>query len=166
MYPGGWTLFASRKNSFDNTDRQLITIDPETGVGSLVMDLDKRFTALARGPGGLLWATRMDNDVWTINVETGEQTLIGSNPYRRLEALEYAFGDYDPKIEVPGVPSAWTDDGILFSFSDTDDALLILNPEDGAAIEYQCSFNTIDCEGMVFVTKRTDIFGQVTAGFD
>ncbi len=58
-----------------------------------------------------------------------------------------------PAIDIPGVDSSWTQDGVLFSFSDASDALLVVNPGTGQAVEYVSSFKTIDCEGLRSATR-------------
>ena len=141
----------------------LIVIDPASGVGTLVMPVGLKFEGLARGADGTLYAAE-NRRLWTIDPVAGTVSLIGEHAYQNVEALEYAFGDYDPQIEVPGVPDQWTADGVLFGFSDT--SLLILNPATGEAVEYDCPVDTTDCEGMVFLTEQSDPVYHVLNIFD
>ena len=88
-------------------------------------------------------------------------SFVGSHGYSKIESLEFAFGDYGAQIMVPNVPEDWTSDGILFAFSDSKDALVVLDPESGAAVEVFVAFQTIDCEGLVFTTRLRDSYGAV-----
>ena len=147
------------------SNRNLIAIDPASGVGTLVMPVGLKFEGLARGPDGTLYAAE-NRRLWTIDPVAGTVSLIGEHAYLNVEALEYAFGDYDPQIDVPGVPDEWTADGVLFGFSDTSNAMLILNPATGEAVEYDCPIDTTDCEGMVFLTEQSDPVYHVLNIFD
>ena len=81
--------------------------------------------------------------LYEIDLESGEESLVGDlGEYRKVEALEYAFGDEESRIKIPleaqdVVPDSWT---------------------------WACSFQTIDCEGLVFTTKTLDPFGPIVAG--
>ncbi len=147
------------------SDKNLISIDPATGLGSMVMQLDSKFEGLAQGPNGLLYAAAA-NELWAIDLYMGTVTLVGTHAYHDVEALEYAFGDNDPHIEIEGLSPDWTGDGVLFGFSDIDNAVLILNAETGEAIQFDCSVDTTDCEGMVFLTEQSDPMFAVLNTFD
>ena len=88
---------------------------------------------------------------------------IGEHSHHNVEALEYAYGDYDPQVEVPGVPPSWTADGALFGFSDNSDAVLIFNPATGETVEYECALDSSDIEGMVFMTEMNDPYTWIVA---
>ena len=149
----------------DFSDKNLISIDPATGIGSMVMPLGAKFEGLARGPTGLLYASD-DDELWVIDLYMGTVTEVGDHAYDDVEALEYAFGDNAPQIEIEGLSSDWTDDGVLFGFSDHDNAVLILNAETGQAIQFDCAVDTTDCEGMVFLTEQSDPMFAVLNVFD
>ena len=132
-------------------DENLIAIDPATGLATLVMAVGEEFEGLARGLDGMLYATT-DDELWRIDTEEATVTFVGSHGFDEVEALEYAYGKDDPSIEVPGLGSEWTADGVLFGFSDESDALLIFNPTTGEAIQLNVAFDTPDCEGIIFLT--------------
>ena len=161
--PGNnWIIYATHSPPLSCV-RNLIRIDPATGVGTVIMAVPKKLDGLARGPDGTLFAVH-DNELWTLDPDhpLGPATsIVGQCAYTKIEALEYAFGDHDPGIEVPGVPAEWTADGVLFGFSDNYDAFLIFNPDTGEASAYPCSIDTPDCEGIVFVTRRTDPYAPI-----
>ena len=57
---------------------------------------------------------------------------------------------------------SWTDNnGVLSSFRDDTDSLLNINPNDGEAVKYDCSFQTIDGEGLVLTTQLRDSVGDI-----
>ncbi|MHC4101081.1 MAG: hypothetical protein ACYSW1_09420 [Planctomycetota bacterium] len=151
-------------------DPSLLRIDPATGAGTLVMETDERYQGLAL-QGERLFATSRDPALlYEIDLESGEESLVGDlGEYRKVEALEYAFGDEESRIKIPleaqdVVPDSWTMAGVLFGFADDEDALLIINAETGQSVPWACSFQTIDCEGLVFTTKTLDPFGPIVAG--
>ncbi len=103
-----------------------------------------------------------DTGLYSIDLATQTETHIGDHGWTKTEALEFAFGDTDPVVEVPGVPDpAWTASGTLFSFDDNSDSLLVVNPNDGQAFEYLSSFTAIDCEGIEFMSVNNDPFGKI-----
>ena len=59
------------------------------------------------------------------------------------------------------MPDSWTEDGVLFGFSDNYDALLIIDASTGHSVKWNCSFATIDCEGLVFTTHQRDLWGTI-----
>ncbi len=161
-----WSLLGAYKNP----DPGLISIDPLTGSGTLIMETAQRYHGLALDPDGLLYgATRDPSRLWTIDRATGDEDLVGSmSGYTKCEALEMGLGDNEPRIKVPGdgpsvVPDSWTQGGIMFGFDDDADALLIIDPASGNAVQWPCSFQTIDCEGLVFTTRTRDPFGPIVA---
>ncbi|MHC4081007.1 MAG: hypothetical protein ACYS15_08165 [Planctomycetota bacterium] len=144
------------------SERNLIEIDPATGLGEMVMQLGPKFEGLAQGPDGILYAAA-DDELWAIDLYFGTKIEIGDHSHRNVEALEYAYGDYDPHVEVPGVPAAWTADGALFGFSDNSNAVLIFNPATGETVEYECALDSSDIEGMVFMTEMNDPYLWIIA---
>jgi hypothetical protein len=161
-----WFLLGSHKNP----DTGLITIDPATGTGTPLMSTSERYHGLALAPNGTLYgSTRDPAELFTIDLETGDEERVGEiGGYTKCEALEHAFGDSEPRIKVPleghaVVPDSWTQDGILFGFDDDADAFLIIDSHTGHAVQWVCSFQTIDCEGLVFTTQQRDPFGPIVA---
>ncbi|MHC4446901.1 MAG: hypothetical protein ACYSXF_03725 [Planctomycetota bacterium] len=154
------------EGGYQVSDQNLISIDPASGAGTVVMPLSRPYEGLAHGPDGTFYAA-LGQELWRIDPGAGTETLIGSHGFGEVEALEYAFGDHDLQIEVPGVPPAWTAQGVLFGFSDDDDAFLIFDPDPvtgGAALTYDCPIETPDCEGIVFLTQSTDPTSGIIAG--
>jgi len=159
-----WSLLGVTKGP----ERSLISIDPATGVGTLIMETDNWYQGLAMDPDGTIYAVRKDPaQLWTIDPENQEEELVGEiDGFTKLEALEYAFGDGDPRIKIPlvghdVVPDSWTMDGVLFGFADNQDALLIMNAGTAQVVQWECSFQTIDCEGLVFTTETSDPWGPI-----
>ena len=144
------------------SERNLIQIDPVTGRGEMLMQLGPKFEGLAQGPQGILYAAA-DDELWSIDLYFGTKVEIGDHSHADVEALEYAYGDYDPQVEVPGVPASWTADGALFGFSDESDAVVVFNPGTGEAVEYECALNGADIEGMVFLTEMNDPYTWIVA---
>jgi hypothetical protein len=161
-----WSLLGVAKNPVPT----LITINPSTGAGSLIMETDNRYLGLAMKPDGTIYGVTKDpSRLVTIDHEAGEESSSGEvDGYSQIEALEYAFGDGDPRIKIAMVghdvvPDSWTMSGVLFGFADDQDALLIINAQNGQAVQWECSFQTIDCEGLVFTTRTSDPWGAVVA---
>ncbi len=174
-----WAIYATHRGKVNNLGpnvTNLISIDPATGVGELVQPIvDAPATAyqgLTLGPDGLLYGVTNipKTTLWTINPATGVETLVGelSNSNMKVEALEWAFGDYaPPSIDVPGIdPLTWTSQGCLFAFSDINDQFMVLNPSTAAWVVYPCSFAATDAEGLAFFTLRTDPRYAVDEGYD
>ncbi|MHC4786953.1 MAG: hypothetical protein ACYTE6_13450 [Planctomycetota bacterium] len=161
-----WNLLAAHRRP----DTGLITIDSTTGVGAEVMPTAERYQGLAMAPDGTLYGSSKDPAaLWKIDLATGDEDRVGDiGSYRKCEALEHAFGDTEPRIKVPleaqdVVPDSWTQEGILFGFADDEDEFIIINSQTGHAVQWVCSFRTIDCEGMVFTTQYRDPFGPILA---
>ena len=150
-----WYIFAH-----DFNDEEFVWINPVDGSISLAFSIPGiEFEGLALGPDGTMYAST-DTALYTIDMSTGTETFIGNSPVNKMEALEYAFGDGAPRIDIPGVPASWTADGALIGFDDGGE-LMIIDPATGNATEYIGSFSTLDCEGLVFLTKATDPYGVV-----
>jgi len=159
---GAWYLVAS-------TDKDTIElIDPATGIGTKIIDVDRNYEGLALAPDGTLYGSTKDPaELWEIDLSSGNETRVGQMAsFTKCEALEFAFGDDETRIKVPNdgadpVPDSWTDDGILFGFDDDADAFLIINMATGDAVQWFAAFQTIDCEGMAFTTKTRDAWGVI-----
>ncbi len=162
---GEWRLLASTENTNnDDGDPTLIWIDPATGAGTHIMDTNENYDGLTLAPDGTVYGINKDAELWVIDPVAGTETKVASIAgFDKTEALEWAFGDFSNAIDVgDAVPDpSWTANGVLFSFSDDSDALMIVNPATGEAVEYVCSFQTIDCEGLVFTTQFRDSFGEI-----
>jgi len=161
-----WSLLGSHKLP----DSGLVEINPVTGIGTPVMATNERYHGLTMSPDGTLYgSTRDPGELWTIDLATGDEDRVANiGSYNKVEALEHAFGDSEPRIKVPlvghqVVPDSWTQEGILFGFDDDADAFIIINTQNGHAVEWVCSFRTIDCEGLVFTTQYRDPFGPIVA---
>ncbi len=153
--PGNWVILGMTKNP-----HTLMRIDPATGTGTTIHNLVNWYSGLAIDPAGLLYGVRKYSDVLTsIDLGTGVETILGTHPSSELEALEWVSGDSLQLIVAPGIPSAWTLQGMLIAFSDANNELLMMNPSTGDARSFPCSFNTIDCEGLVVTTRMRDPYG-------
>jgi hypothetical protein len=152
-----WAILA-----WDRNDDTLVAIDPLTGMATSAFSISREFEGFALGPDGTLYANT-DTELFTIDLVAGTAQSVGPTGTDKMESLEYAFGDYAPKIDVPGVPAAWTADGVLIGFDDAGDSVRIINPATGATVKYPCSFATVDCEGLVVLTKLMDPYGCVVA---
>ncbi len=161
---GEWVLYATHIY-YETTDlAELLCIDPQTGAHTTLMTLSRQYSGLAQGYDGTLYAIHKNQGLYTINPFSGTETFEGSHGYGKIEALEFAFGDVGPAVDLePLVPSSWTSSGALFSFDDTSDSFLITNPANGNSMAYECAFQTIDCEGLVFFTITTDPLIQALA---
>lgn len=142
--------------------KNLIWIDPETGVGSVIMPVDHSFEGLAAGGNGLLYASRHD-ELWAINLSTLSVTHVGTHGFDQVEALEFAMGSQSPKITIPGVPKPWTSGGALLGYSDEAETLLVIYPFTGQAMAYDWEIDVSDLEGMIFTTWIDDPFGNIIA---
>jgi hypothetical protein len=150
-----WYIFAH-----DFNDEDFVLINPVDGSITHAFNIPGiEFEGLAQGPDGTVYSNT-DDALYTIDVTTGTATKIGDMPTSKMEALEYAFGDGAPEINIPGVPAAWTADGALIGFDDGGE-LMIIDPASGAAQEYIGAFSTIDCEGIVFLTRARDPYGKI-----
>ncbi len=151
----------------------LITIDPGSGAGSVLMATEKRYRGLSLAPDGTLYGVAAD-ELYTIDRNTGVETEVGEiSDDATYGALEHAFGDFEPRIKVPSsggqdvVPDSWTTDGIMFAFNVTDNRLQIVNPGNGQSVNWSCSLEDIDCQGLAFTTRLKDPYeGIVSAAFD
>ncbi len=172
-----WYIYATHRGSVAGVGpnvTNLIRIDPATGVGSLVQPIlvasATAYQGLTLGPNGLLYGiTNIPRSTLrTIDPLTGAEDVIGllSTSDRKVEALEWAYGEYDPKITMPGVPATWTTDGCLFAFSDAFDEFMVVNPSTGAYRVYDCAFKVTDAEGLTFFSRRFDPRAPIDQGYD
>ena len=189
---GDWSLIGSTKNT-NKADGQakLISVNPANGKGDEIMPLSVFYTGLAldangtlygvdRGPGSLPGQVPpgLESDLYIIDPPPapwpglGTETHIAPLPWSKVEALEFAFGEFALPIDlstVAGVDPAdptWSQNGVLLGFTDAFDMLMIINPVTGVAVPYPGSFVTLDCEGLVFCTVRTDPLYGALRGFD
>lgn len=142
--------------------KNILRINPETGVASLVMTVNQSFEGLALGDNGMLYASRQQQ-LWGIDLNSGGMIHLGSHGFSQVEALDFAMGSQGPAIDIPGVPSWWTSHGALLGFSDSANALLVINPSTGQAMAYDWEINVNDLEGMVFMPIFDDPFGDIIA---
>jgi hypothetical protein len=159
-----WSLLGVAKNP----NPSLIMIDPATGTGSLITETDNRYLGLAIESDGTICGVTTDpSRLLTIDPEADEESSVGElDGYTKIEALEYAFGDGEPRIKIAMVghdvvPDSWTMSGVLFGFANDEDALLIINAQNGQSVQWECSFQTIDCKGLVFTTQTSDPWGPI-----
>ncbi len=155
-----WLLLA-------NSDKDLIVIDPRTGVGTYQCTLTNKYKALARDADGLVYGVK-GNELWAIDLarrvsgDTSAEWKVGVGAFGKVEALEFAFGIGEARVDPSGlVGPEWVVKGMLLGFSENT-ALIVVNPTTGESIEYPCSFATLDFEGLVFLPENADGWGQIT----
>lgn len=160
---GDWFLIgASKHDDPGDKDAQLFTIDPATGASTSSRDVNERYQGLAMAANGDLYGvTRGPSRLYRILPNGNENFIANVNGYNKVEAMEWAFGDNTNQVDCSAVPPSWTVNGILFGFDDDKDALMIINPANGDTVRYNCAFQTIDCEGMVFTTQFRDSYGEI-----
>jgi hypothetical protein len=161
-----WLLLANDNN------KDLITIDPATGVGTFRCKLTNKYKALAMDHAGFAYGVEGAN-LWAIDLaqrisgDTSAEWKVGSGSFSKVEALEFAYADFsagDEEDVIPGLGlggGGWFDKGLLLGFSENT-ALIVVNPSTGASVEYPCSFATLDFEGLVFLDANWDGWGQIT----
>lgn len=156
----GWRILVSGKS------KKLHSVDPATGATVFLRKLDETYEGLAVRPDGMLLGNTRKK-LFVIDPVTWDETELGKLPYDKVEALEYAFGDFALAVTIPGVDPTWTKDGALFGFDDDSDTLCVINPATGQAKAVPSSFATVDCEGLVMTTLLRDSYGEiVTKPFD
>ena len=157
---GRWVLLLAEKKK-----EYLFTVDLQTGDITIVFPDCQVYQGLAIGPDGLVYGCTY-TALWTVDLSTGVETKVGDMPgTTKCEALEFAFGDDGPAITVPGVPPAWTQNGLLVGFDDDTDNLLIIDPSSADVIRYASAAAATDVEGIVFMTKATDPIGKVVVDY-
>lgn len=159
-----WSLIGASASS------GLITIDPGTGAGNVLMATEKRYRGLTLAPDGTLYGVAGD-ELYTIDLSTGEEAEVKDLAAdARYGALEHAFGDFEPRIKVPSgggspvVPDSWTQGGIMFAFNVSDNRLEIVNPDNGNRVNWACSLASIDCQGLAFTTRMRDPYWSIVQG--
>jgi hypothetical protein len=162
---GEWVLLATAKPEAGNDDTYLVLIDPVTGASSRLMKLDGgKYEDLTVAADGTLLAV-YDDELWEIDLSAGEENPVGEQGLAGdVRALAYAFGETSPRIDGgAGVPASWTSSGMLFGFSPDNNKLIVVNPNNGDAREIENSFNQMNVEGFVFMSKRNDTWGWIIA---
>ena len=161
---GGWIILAVAAN---NKDAKLVALDPVTGAQALVSDIDDdigKFQGLAThptDPDKLYIMT--DSKLAELDIASGQvNEMVDHSAWARTEALELMMGENGAAIVIPGVDPDWTQQGALFGFSDTLNMMLVYHPGGSDFAEYTCSFVTVDCEGLVFMTRNQDPYGKIT----
>jgi hypothetical protein len=155
---GAWVLLM-----VEHKDDYLFTLDPRTGNITYIMDC-ANFEGLAMWSDGHTVYGNTTTELYKVDLNTKSEELIGTiTSADKCESLEFAFGDFGAAITVPGVPAAWTQDGLLVGFDDDLDGLLIIDPATADAVRYSCSFASIDVEGIVFTTQSKDPYGRIVA---
>ena len=126
------------------------------------MPLGRRFEGLARGADGTFYGAK-GNQLWTIDLNAHTVTQVGSSAYGDVSALEFAFGNTQPGVDVPGIPPSWTDNGILFGFSNDIDSMVIINAATGVALPYMGPAGVDRLDGIILLTETTGPYRPVVA---
>jgi hypothetical protein len=170
--------FSAEDQGSDKTrheTRELIRIDPRDGTSSMVatqamMGMGLRPESLGIDANGDLWATSRTH-LLRIHQESGYWVEeIGDTGLNKAEAFEIVTGDFTSRINVPGIPPGWTNNGVFMVNCENDQVFGVLNPADGEFREYlvdgsPSSFATEDAEGLVMVTLRGDpLYGSMVSG--
>jgi hypothetical protein len=167
---GDWMLLAVARE-VPGGDQKLVVIDPGSGANITLADLGRGddddsgrpYEGLALAADGSVLAVSGDQ-LWRIDPASGDQTLIGDSGYDDLKALDFAFGETEPRVATaPHAPDSWSLDGALLGLDAEADALVIVNPSTGATREYDSRLADVDAEGLVFLTHRTDPYGVIIA---
>lgn len=149
-----------------NGQSALIEIDPKTGMGQMIMNLSREYEGLAWASGDdddeAAFYAVSDNMLWKIDREAGTETAIGQGDFFDIEALEFADGKYHGDDEHGDDDDHHGDDdllegyGLLYGFSDIDNALLLIDPSTGTATEVDSAIRLMDMEGIVFLKGSLD----------
>lgn len=149
-----WYLLGSANN------KDLVRIDPATGLATKLRTLSQVYGGFARASDGLLYGVK-GKDLYEINMTTGTEVKKGAGKFDKIEALEFAFGMDEPKVECMGLSDQWVGRGLLMGFSENK-ALVIFNPATGDSMQYPCGMPIKDYEGLVFIPENADGWGQIT----
>lgn len=155
-----WSLLGA------TADPGLITIDPTTGAGTMLTATAEPYRGLALDFAGTLYGVSGDA-LWTIDRATGDEDEVGEiTDDATFGALEHAFGDFEPRIKVPSgghavVPDSWTADGIMFAYDVTEKKLRIINPHNAHNVDWACTLEAVDCEGLAFTTRLRDPYEAI-----
>ena len=85
----------------------------------------------------------------------------------KVEALEWCFGVGDPQAcVIPGIDPTWTDQGVLFAFSDQNDMFMAIDPSSGAYQQVNSAFQVTDAEGLAFFHWTDDPRNPLDEPFD
>ncbi|MHC4414898.1 MAG: hypothetical protein ACYS0G_06415 [Planctomycetota bacterium] len=148
-----WLLLATEKG------HDLFTINPATGVGTYLCTLKMWYNGLAIDANGLVFGAKGDGALWAIDVpariagDMDAEWEVGQHGNGGIEALEFAFGVNEARVEALGLDDEWIGIGLLFTYSEGN-GFLIVNPATGAAIPYPCSMPSLDLEGIVSARER------------
>ena len=124
---GNWVIFAHANKA---AVRRLVSIDPATGLDTLIMPVTQIYEGIAEHPeDGKIYAVT-GWELWVIDYLNFTETMVAPHAHPRTEALEYAYGDSVPAITVPGVDTSWTTGGALFCFAQNY-GLMVMNPATG-----------------------------------
>jgi len=151
--PAEYVLYAVHTDS--SGSHALISIDPATGAGKSEMTLSRKYEGLAAGADGTLFGVA-DSELWRIDPFADSETHLGTADFYNVEALEFAFGNDAPAVEIPDLDPAFWTNGVLFGFSDDDDTLMIFNVATGEARPYASALALADIEAFTFVTMQSD----------
>lgn len=164
---GEWHLLAT------DAGGKLRRINAADGNASTISNLGYDFEGLARNSEGVIYANTKTK-LYRLEPAGGSNydvIEIGSTGLSKAESLEFAFGNAQPPVSIPGVDASWTEHGVLFVFDDDTDSFGILNPNTAQFQEYlvngsPSAFANQDAEGMIFVTSVNDpLYGSID-GFD
>ena len=158
---GQWLLLATEK------DKDLFSIDPATGVGTYLCELKQWYDGLAMDANGLVFGATGGGEIWAIDLparlggDVDAEWKVGQHGNGGIEALEFAFGMTEARVEVLGLGDEWVENGLLLTYGQGR-GLLIVNPATGAVIPYPCSMPSLDLEGIVFLPENADGWGMIT----
>jgi hypothetical protein len=121
MDPTTGILYGTTGRNYDD-DPKLIQIDPVTGAGTVIGTLDvdgETAASLAFSSDGTLygWIEPSSDDLATINLTTGEATILG-----------------DSGLDTWGASLAFAPDGTLYFFGESGQ-IHVLDPVDGSVID-------------------------------
>lgn len=164
---GEWSLLAS-----DNGGK-LRRVNVADGNATTVANIGVHLEGLARNSAGVIYGNSTTR-LYRVDPAAGNQFVaveIGSLGLSKAESLEFAIGNDQPPVDIPGVDPSWTTYGALFVFDDPTNKFGIVNPNTAQFVEYTVngspsSFCNEDAEGMIFVTTANDpLYGSID-GFD
>jgi hypothetical protein len=126
VHPETGVLYGATSRNSDNSPGSLITIDPDTGAGTLIGDMvpgsDEASADIDFGPDGTLYGIMEpgSDDIVTINLTTGLATFLG-------DAGESTFGS--------GLAFDTATGKLLWSGHGSDGVLLITDPATGVPVD-------------------------------
>ena len=154
---GVWLLLATDQN------KNLFTIVPATGVATYLCTLTESYQGLAVDADGLVFGTTGGGQLWAIDLadrisgDVSAEWMVGLHGNGGIEALEFAFGMDEARVDALGLDDEWVENGLLLTYGQGS-GLLIVNPETGAAIPYPTSIPSLDLEGLVFLPAALDVW--------